>query len=123
MDAPAIVELVAAAKSASAIVLSSPVYKATYSGALKVLVDLLPPDALVGKTALGIATTKLAAHGVDVSRSYAALFGFFRAQAHETLVLLDEDLKADGASFAASATAGGRIRETAQSIVKALAAG
>jgi FMN reductase len=121
MDAPAVVELVAAVKSTSAIVLSSPVYKATYSGALKVIVDLLPPDALVGKAALGIATTKLAAHGVYVSTAYAALFGFFRAQALETLVLLDDDLKADGPSFAASAAAVGRIEAAARSIVKAVA--
>jgi FMN reductase len=120
MKVPAIGEFVEAVKSASAIVLSTPVYKATYSGALKALVDLIPPDALTGKPALGVATTKLAAHGLEVSRSYDALFAFFRARGLDTLVVLDDDLKADGASFAAAGSATWRIEEAAQAVAKAL---
>ena len=41
---------------AQAIVLATPVYKAAYSGVLKAFLDLLPQDALAGKTALAIVT-------------------------------------------------------------------
>lgn len=41
---------------AQAIVVATPVYKAAYSGVLKVLLDLLPQTALKGKTVLPLAT-------------------------------------------------------------------
>jgi FMN reductase len=41
---------------ARAIVVSTPVYKAAYSGVLKVFLDLLPQSALKGKTVLPLAT-------------------------------------------------------------------
>ena len=41
---------------ASTIVLSTPVYKAAYSGVLKVFLDLLPQTALKGKAVLPLAT-------------------------------------------------------------------
>ena len=41
---------------ASTIVLSTPVYKAAYSGVLKIFLDLLPQTALKGKAVLPLAT-------------------------------------------------------------------
>jgi FMN reductase len=41
---------------AEAIVISTPVYKAAYSGVLKVFLDLLPQDGLSGKLVLPLAT-------------------------------------------------------------------
>jgi FMN reductase len=41
---------------ARAIVVATPVYKAAYSGVLKVFIDLLPQTALKGKTILPLAT-------------------------------------------------------------------
>ncbi len=41
---------------ASALVIATPVYKAAYSGVLKVFLDLLPQTALKGKTVLPLAT-------------------------------------------------------------------
>jgi len=41
---------------AQAIVVATPVYKAAYSGVLKVLLDLLPQTAFKGKTVLPLAT-------------------------------------------------------------------
>ena len=56
-----------AVSSASAVVFSSPVYKATYSGGLKLLIDLIPPDALRGKYQCFTQAdqTKLRAAGYD----------------------------------------------------------
>jgi FMN reductase len=47
---------------AQVIVVATPVYKAAYSGVLKVFLDLLPQDAFKGKTVLPIATGGSAQH-------------------------------------------------------------
>jgi FMN reductase len=43
-------------RRAAALVVATPVYKAAYSGVLKVFLDLLPQTALKGKTVLPLAT-------------------------------------------------------------------
>jgi FMN reductase len=48
--------------AASILVLVTPIYRATYSGILKVVFDQLPPDALVGKAAVLAATAGGPAH-------------------------------------------------------------
>ena len=55
-DHPAIARVVAQVARARAIVVATPVYKAAYSGLLKVLLDLLPQTALKEKTVLPLAT-------------------------------------------------------------------
>ncbi len=52
----AIVDAVRKVTKARAIVVTTPVYKAAYSGALKVFLDVLPQDAFRGKTVLPLAT-------------------------------------------------------------------
>lgn len=47
---------------ADAVVISTPVYKASFAGALKALLDLLPERALAGKIVLPVATAGTAAH-------------------------------------------------------------
>ncbi|HJV60195.1 MAG TPA: NADPH-dependent FMN reductase [Albitalea sp.] len=41
---------------ADLVLVATPIYKAAYSGLLKLFLDLLPPDALRGKTVLPLAT-------------------------------------------------------------------
>lgn len=53
---PAIVNALEQVARARAIVVATPVYKAAYSGVLKVFLDLLPQTALKGKTVLPLAT-------------------------------------------------------------------
>jgi len=55
-DAPALRAAVAAVREADLVMVATPIYKAAYSGLLKVFLDLLPPDALRGKTVLPLAT-------------------------------------------------------------------
>jgi FMN reductase len=64
-------------KGASALILSTPVYKATYSGGLKLLLDLIPPDALRGKTVLAVASARIARHFQSVQRAFDDLYRFF----------------------------------------------
>ncbi len=53
---PALVKAIAQVAKAQAIVVSTPVYKAAYSGVLKVFLDLLSQTALKDKTVLPLAT-------------------------------------------------------------------
>lgn len=59
---PAIALAVEAVAAAQLVIVGTPIYKAAYSGLLKVFLDLLPPDALRGKTVLPLATGGSAAH-------------------------------------------------------------
>jgi FMN reductase len=56
VDHPALKAALTQVAEAEAIVIATPVCKAAYSGLLKVFLDLLPADALCGKTVLPIAT-------------------------------------------------------------------
>lgn len=53
---PAVVSATAQVAEADIVVVATPVYKAAYSGVLKVFLDLLPQTALKGKTVLPLAT-------------------------------------------------------------------
>ena len=53
---PSMQHAVERVRRADVIVIATPVYKAAYSGVLKVFLDLLPQSALKGKTVLPLAT-------------------------------------------------------------------
>jgi FMN reductase len=53
---PAVERVIAQVAEARVVVIATPVYKAAYSGILKVLLDLLPQDGLKGKVVLPLAT-------------------------------------------------------------------
>jgi FMN reductase len=62
--------------AADIVVVSTPVYRATFSGLLKVFFDLMPRDGLRGKVGLPLATGAVAEHrGVisDVARLFESL--------------------------------------------------
>jgi len=119
-EAPAIVRFLEAVKGAAALVLSTPVYKAAYTGALKAIVDLIPPDALVGRPILGIATARLAAHTAEVDRAFGGLVGFFKARPVNTLVVLDSDVQVAGGVGRLLGGSEERVRQTASALLGAL---
>jgi FMN reductase len=59
---PSITQATAQVAGAEVLVIATPVYKAAYSGVLKVFLDLLPQDAFKGKTVLPLATGGSAHH-------------------------------------------------------------
>jgi len=59
-----VAEAVALVKDAHGVVLVTPTYKASYSGLLKVFLDLLPQYALAGKAILPLATGGTLAHAL-----------------------------------------------------------
>lgn len=59
---PALADAVELLRQADWLFVATPIYKAAYSGALKLFLDLLPPDALRGKRVLPLATGGSPAH-------------------------------------------------------------
>jgi FMN reductase len=59
---PAVAEALAQVQAAELVLVATPIYKAAYSGVLKLFLDLLPPDALRGKRVLPLATGGSMAH-------------------------------------------------------------
>ena len=55
-QSPALQQIQAKVAAAQGVVIATPVYKATYTGILKALLDLLDQNAFMGKTVLSIAT-------------------------------------------------------------------
>lgn len=70
------VSLVAAAKG---IMIATPVYKATYTGILKALLDLLPQYAFSDKTVFPIATGGTVTHLLSIEYSMKPLFAVLGA--------------------------------------------
>jgi FMN reductase len=64
---------VAGVAAAPAVVLGSPVYRATYAGQLKAFFDLFPPDALRGRAVGLIATGASPAHALAVDHGLRPL--------------------------------------------------
>lgn len=65
-DSPAIQGIGAAVASADAVIVASPVYKASYTGLLKAVLDLLPQKGLVGKPVLPLFIGGTIAHFLSI---------------------------------------------------------
>jgi FMN reductase len=61
-ESPAFESLRAQVAKASGLILATPIYKASYTGSLKALLDILPQNALRGKKVLPLATGGTLAH-------------------------------------------------------------
>lgn len=74
--AEAVVEMV---EQADLLVVGSPVYRASYTGALKHLFDIVDHRALQGTPVLLAATGGMPLHGLMTEHQLRPLFGFFNA--------------------------------------------
>lgn len=72
--------------AADALVVASPVYKGSYSGLFKHLIDLLDPAALLRKPVLLAATGGGEKHALAVEHQLRPLFAFFEARTLSTAV-------------------------------------
>ena len=66
--------------SADALVVGSPVYKGSYTGLFKHLIDLIDPPALADKPVLLTATGGGDRHALVIEHQLRPLFGFFEAR-------------------------------------------
>lgn len=65
--------------SADALVVGTPVYKGSFTGLFKHLIDLVDPAALTGKPVLLTATGGSDRHALMIEHQLRPLFGFFEA--------------------------------------------
>lgn len=86
-QAAAVVEAV---ETAELVVVGSPVYRASYTGALKHLFDLVDHRALQGTPVVLAATGGSPLHGLMIEHQLRPLFGFFGALTMPTTVYATE---------------------------------
>ena len=79
-DAPAISLFKEDLASASGIVIATPVYKASYSGVLKTVLDLLPERALENKVVLPLATAGSQAHMLAIDYALKPVLSTLKAR-------------------------------------------
>ncbi|MBC7290745.1 MAG: NADPH-dependent FMN reductase [Actinotalea sp.] len=68
-SAPQVLDAVQALLASDGVIVATPIYKASYSGLLKVFLDLLPQRALEGKVVLPLATGGTVAHLLAIDYS------------------------------------------------------
>jgi FMN reductase len=83
-------------REANIVVASTPVYRATYSGLLKVFFDQLPIDGLVDKSAIAIATGGSPAHLLVIDHGLRPLFASIGAVTTPTGVYGTDSAFEDG---------------------------
>ncbi len=79
-DSPQVLEFVEAVRQADGLLIGTPVYKASFSGALKTLLDLLPERALHGKVVLPLATGGSIAHMLAVDYALKPVLSALKSQ-------------------------------------------
>jgi FMN reductase len=89
-DHPAITAATAQVTAAAAVIISTPVYKAAYTGILKAFLDLLPQKALIDKPVLPIATGGTLAHLLAIDYALNPVLRAIGAtHIHHSLYLVD----------------------------------
>ncbi|MFL6141808.1 MAG: NADPH-dependent FMN reductase [Labedaea sp.] len=91
---PEIAEVIGELADATGVVVASGVYKATYSGVLKTLLDLLPQSVLAGKTVLPVLIGASLAHRLALDHGLRPVLTALGAR-HVTrgLFLLDKQIE------------------------------
>jgi FMN reductase len=83
-------EVIRAVEEADMLVVGTPVYRASYTGALKHVFDLVDHRAFVGKLVLLAATGGTPLHGLVTEHQLRPLFGFLNALTLPTAVYATE---------------------------------
>jgi FMN reductase len=100
--------------AADAVVLSTPIYRATYTGVLKNLLDLTPVEGLAGKPCGIIAMGATKHHYLGADWQLRSVLTWFGALVAPNSVYLDSSDFADGAP---SADAGAEVKELLRSML------
>lgn len=79
-DSPALQTFIEQLAAADGLLVATPVYKASFSGALKTVLDLLPERALAGKVVLPVATGGTVAHMLAVDYALKPVLSALKAQ-------------------------------------------
>jgi len=121
--APELERALAAVAAAAIVVAGTPVYRATYSGLLKVFFDLLPQDGLTGKVGVAIATGHAPAHALATEHGLRPLFASLGAAVAPTAVYGTSDQFANGTPDRALLAQVQRAAREAAALARGLAEG
>ena len=93
---PALARALAQVQGAELVLVATPIYKAAYSGVLKLFLDLLAPDALRGKRVLPLATGGSVAHLLAVDYALRPVLAALGArEILDTVYATDAQFEAD----------------------------
>lgn len=123
-DSPAVQQLIEQVGRAEGLLIATPVYKASFSGALKTLLDLLPERALRHKVVLPIATGGSSAHMLAVDYALKPVLAALKAQEMLQGIFADDSQIAYGENGAAAQLAPAleqRLEDALQQFQQALA--
>ena len=116
----AIEDALASALAARLLIVATPVYRASYSGLLKVFFDLLPQDALAGKVAIAIATGAGPAHSLVIDHALRPLLASVGALVVSTGIYgTDAQFSADGPADALTARVDRAVDEAKEVMIHA----
>ena len=101
-DTPRVVETIS---RAHCFLIGSPIYRGTYTGALKNLLDHVPVEALMGKVVGLIATAATAHHYLAIDHDFRAVMAWFNAYVAPGSVYVEN------AHFQGQELADARVRE------------
>lgn len=118
--APALIQALHAIESADLVIAASPVYKGSYTGLFKHLIDLVDYKALAGVPVALLAVGGSDRHALVVEHQLRPLFAFFGAATLPTAVFVPDAQLADGASLDAPTQA--RLDQLVSEGIDALAA-
>lgn len=91
-NSPKIREITKAILNAKGIVIGSPVYKATYSGVLKTLIDLLPQDVFADKFVMPMMTGGTEKHLLAMEYMLKPLLANLKAHALKGVYLVEDEI-------------------------------
>lgn len=120
-NSPAIKAFTEQLAQADGLLVSTPVYKASFSGALKTLLDLLPERALDHKVVLPLATGGSIGHMLAVDYALKPVLAALKAQEVLHGVFADDSqVVLDGEAITLSDNLAGRLEEALESFYLAL---
>jgi len=95
-SAPEVAAAIELVGQAAVVVVGTPVYRATYSGLLKVFFDLLAPDSLAGKVGIPLVSGQSRGHALAVDHGLRPLFASLGATVVAAAVYATPDQFQDG---------------------------
>ena len=95
-NSPKIKEVAKTLEEADGVIVGSPVYKASYSGVLKALFDILPQDILQDKYVLPVMTGGSSSHLLALEYALKPLLATMKAQNLKGLYYKDSDIDKTG---------------------------
>ncbi|AFY31869.1 NADPH-dependent FMN reductase [Calothrix sp. PCC 7507] len=121
-DSPALEAPKASLAKADAVIIATPIYKASYTGVLKAFLDLLPQKSLTGKVVLPIATGGTIAHLLAVEYALKPILSELGAR-HilSTIYAVDKQIqRQDDGSLRLDEELEQRLNEVLKELVKAV---